>query len=145
MKIVLLDIQGIKCDSCPWANMKVPASDYAQWLNKPCPCCNANLLTQADFDTVQKMLKFELWINRLVGWTARFQRNKPVLEEFKMNGTGKLQKIKCSQIGDNTDHVYIDEKSRTIFFKDEAAHYEKNLQATKNDFNRITCKKTDST
>ena len=58
---------GIKCDtpSCDFVDMSVKVEDYHLWLNRPCPKCGANLLTQADYDTLQKQLKRAEMINKL--------------------------------------------------------------------------------
>lgn len=47
-----LEISGIKCDnpSCDYSDMSVKFEDYKDWLNKPCPLCGENLLTQKCHD-----------------------------------------------------------------------------------------------
>jgi len=52
-------VKGIKCDTvlCDYVDMEVPFTDYPQWLNRPCPKCGANLLTQADFDAVISLVR----------------------------------------------------------------------------------------
>lgn len=49
-----LDVHGLKCDNpnCDWSDMSVPFSDYESSINKPCPKCGENLLTQEDYDQV---------------------------------------------------------------------------------------------
>lgn len=49
-----LDVHGLKCDNpnCNWSDMSVPFSDYEKSINKPCPECGENLLTQDDYDQV---------------------------------------------------------------------------------------------
>jgi len=49
---------GIKCDNpnCDYVDESVRITEYDQWLNKPCPKCGENLLTQEDYDKVQIML-----------------------------------------------------------------------------------------
>lgn len=55
------NIKGIKCDAmgCGWSNMDVEWDDIdattAEWLNKPCPKCGANLLTEEDVESTKKM------------------------------------------------------------------------------------------
>jgi hypothetical protein len=51
-------IKGIKCDNCDYADMEVPFSDYTNWINKPCPKCGENLLTQQDYDLCKSMEGF---------------------------------------------------------------------------------------
>lgn len=52
-------IGGIQCDNkaCDFTDLSVKVQDYDKWLNKPCPKCSSNLLTQSDYDSVQQMLK----------------------------------------------------------------------------------------
>ncbi len=45
-----LKISGIKCDNCSYKDDSVKFEDYLEWLNKPCPDCGENLLTQKDYD-----------------------------------------------------------------------------------------------
>jgi hypothetical protein len=46
----------IKCDNvdagCDYYASGVKEEDYGDWLNKACPKCGENLLTQADYDFV---------------------------------------------------------------------------------------------
>ena len=41
-------IQGIKCDNekCDYADPTVQYEEYPNWINKPCPACGENLLTE---------------------------------------------------------------------------------------------------
>lgn len=49
---MILTISGIRCDNpeCNYRHDEVALSDYGEWLNKPCPHCGENLLTEADFN-----------------------------------------------------------------------------------------------
>jgi len=60
-----LDIHGIKCDNsnCDYSDMSVPVSDYENWINKPCPKCGENLMTQTDFDETIKWLELAEIVN----------------------------------------------------------------------------------
>lgn len=49
-------ISGIKCDACEYRDDDVQLEQYPDYVNKPCPECGANLLTEADFKTVQLMI-----------------------------------------------------------------------------------------
>ena len=53
-----VNIKGIKCDNpdCDYKDMEVPFSDYTNWLNKPCPKCGKNLLTEQDYQMCKVML-----------------------------------------------------------------------------------------
>lgn len=50
-----LKVHGIKCDHCPYNDMSVQPEEYDAWLNRPCPDCGENLLTQEDYDALKKM------------------------------------------------------------------------------------------
>lgn len=87
---LVFNISGIKCDhpECNYRDDSVRLEDYPQWLNKPCPLCGSNLLTQADYDTL-------LLLTGLVGKlseTVPQVHDEEQLETFKinMNGTGKI-------------------------------------------------------
>ena len=42
---------GLKCDNpeCDYVNMDIPRNEYEKWVNKPCPKCGENLLTEEDY------------------------------------------------------------------------------------------------
>jgi hypothetical protein len=56
------EFKGIKCDNpkCDWKDMSIEWIDFdttvKEWLNKPCPKCGANLLTEEDVESTRKML-----------------------------------------------------------------------------------------
>lgn len=62
-------VGGLKCDAegCDYRDDTVTLASYPEWLNKPCPLCGANLLTQKDFDEVNRLLALTAKINSLVG------------------------------------------------------------------------------
>lgn len=66
---------GIKCDNpeCCYADETVKVEDYKDWLNKPCPECGSNLLTQADYDNVQMLIKVAKLLNKKVYGVRRKQ------------------------------------------------------------------------
>ena len=67
MNAVDYKIGGIKCDNpdCDFKDMTVEFKDYSAWLNKPCPKCGANLLTQADLETSKALIKIVNIVNML--------------------------------------------------------------------------------
>lgn len=73
-KLLETHIGGIKCDApgCGWHEDSVEWDDMhveiAAWLNKPCPKCGANLLTEADANTVVTWYKFSSIVNKYFGW-----------------------------------------------------------------------------
>lgn len=67
-KFVLLNISGIKCDNpnCDYRNNEVRFEDYAKWIDKPCPKCGQNLLTQQDYNFCLNMMKQVDVINNVI-------------------------------------------------------------------------------
>ena len=52
-----LEVGGLKCDNpnCDYSDMTVPFEDYESSVNKPCPKCGENLLTQEDYDQIVQL------------------------------------------------------------------------------------------
>lgn len=44
------------------------SNDIKEYLNKPCPKCNSNLLTEKDYKAFKSLIKFVNIINFLFGW-----------------------------------------------------------------------------
>lgn len=90
-----LSIKGIKCDNpkCDYHNDNVEFREYEQWLNKPCPKCGANLLTQKDFDNTKMLIRLAEIFNNILPTPK--SNEKSVFFNIEMNGTGKIDfKIK---------------------------------------------------
>jgi hypothetical protein len=51
MKNIEITETGLKCDSptCDWKDESIKHEDFINWVNKPCPICKENLLTEEDF------------------------------------------------------------------------------------------------
>lgn len=90
-KIMTLNIKGIKCDHCDYSDMEVEVVDYPDWLNRPCPKCGENLLTDADYQTVLYMTEVARMMNGLsVDAPVEKTQGKGNLKvTFDLNGTGK--------------------------------------------------------
>jgi len=56
---------GIQCDSCDWTDVTVKFADFDHWLNKPCPKCGANLLTEEDYLNAKKTMAMVDYVNSL--------------------------------------------------------------------------------
>ncbi|WP_054697678.1 hypothetical protein [Syntrophomonas palmitatica] len=92
MKALKIHIQGIKCDNptCDYRNPTVEFKDYEKWINKPCPLCGANLLTEEDIKAIKRLYRTANWIN----WILRpfIKTDAPRAKvAAEMNGTGKLK------------------------------------------------------
>lgn len=83
-----LNINGIKCDSCDYKDINVHMEDYDQWLNRPCPVCGNNLLTEPDYELVQQLTLLVETQNRNMPVN---NTNEPILTAtLEMNGSGSL-------------------------------------------------------
>lgn len=51
-------VKGIQCDNpdCDYVNEEVQYEDYPEWLNKPCPECGENLLTEEDYNMLKAII-----------------------------------------------------------------------------------------
>ena len=85
-----LNIKGIKCDSkdCDYDEPNIVADKYSEWLNKPCPECGANLLTQADYDAVEMLMLVTEKINKYCPQSE--EGDKTATVSIGMDGTGKM-------------------------------------------------------
>lgn len=50
-----LEATGLQCDNpkCDWVDASIKMDDYKDWLNKPCPKCGQNVLTEEDHVNAQ--------------------------------------------------------------------------------------------
>jgi hypothetical protein len=89
-KAFLYNIHGIKCDnpSCSYNDSAVPLEDYAQWLNRPCPLCGGNLLTQKDYDAVLSYIESVAIANQLIGNVTLPPSLKRKRYRMSLNGSG---------------------------------------------------------
>ena len=90
MNQLKINIGGIKCDNkeCNFKDMSVQFEDYDNWLNKPCPKCGCNLLTQKDFDTVKILIDLTAIVNECVPEVAEDEELFKMSVEF--NGTSRV-------------------------------------------------------
>ena len=51
-------VMGIKCDNpdCYFVDTTVTYEHYPEYINKPCPLCGQNLLTQNDYDMCKTLM-----------------------------------------------------------------------------------------
>lgn len=84
-----LNIKGIKCDNpkCDYNNMDVKVTEYDKWLNKPCPKCGENLLTEEDYRNVQFLIEFTGIANKIF---PGIEDDEIVAVNVEMNGTGEI-------------------------------------------------------
>jgi predicted nucleic-acid-binding Zn-ribbon protein len=86
-------VGGIKCDNktCDYHLDEVKFKNYDVWVNRPCPKCGSNLLTERDYVAITKLHKIMnskpmQWLNWLFKKLGFRQGNATI----EMNGTGKI-------------------------------------------------------
>lgn len=103
---------GLQCDntSCDWKDETINYDTYKDWLNKPCPKCGENVLTEQDYKNAEAIrLSIEI-VNSL---------SPEQLEELnKSLGIHSLQDLKNMPMFKNTqgldDVNEYDEVSMTV-------------------------------
>lgn len=88
-----MKVKGIKCDAvpCDYHDDSVSSSDYANFVNKPCPKCGANLLTEKDYQAFLTLEKFaNSSLIKFINKVAGFFGSKPKTYSVEMNGSGKV-------------------------------------------------------
>lgn len=90
MKNIEFISSGIKCDNenCNFKDESVEFNQYNDWINKPCPLCGSNLLTERDYQNVLHLLKFVEIANQSEK-NESFKGDTTKLN-VKMDGTGKM-------------------------------------------------------
>ena len=86
-----LDIHGIKCDNpnCDFEDMNVSSSDYDKWVNKPCPKCGQNLLTEEDYRNTLFLMEITKIANKIY---PQMKDDEPIASmKIEMNGTGDMK------------------------------------------------------
>lgn len=88
-------IRGIKCDNheCDFIDVDVTYKDYSQYLNKPCPKCGENLLTDHDYNLCKRLSRFTLILS-VLGWpihvgailVSKKYRNQQYNVAYKITG-----------------------------------------------------------
>lgn len=88
-------ISGIQCDACDFRDDEVKLEQYPEYVNKPCPECGANLLTEADFKTVQLMIGMSEVINAVAAAdlipVARDGEMVEIDLPISLDGSGKIK------------------------------------------------------
>jgi DNA-directed RNA polymerase subunit RPC12/RpoP len=76
----------IECDHCDFKiknNSKDPNQSIEAYLNKPCPKCGKNLLTEKDYADYKRTMKVINWLNKWFSWLTIFSSKKG----YKAKGT----------------------------------------------------------
>lgn len=73
--IVIKQEYLIECDYCEYKIMNIeqdPHADISRYVNRPCPWCSENLLTEKDYQQYQKTLRIINWLNKWFSWLTIF-------------------------------------------------------------------------
>ncbi len=92
---VTIEVGGIKCDNpeCGYTDPTAKRENFKDYLNKPCPECGENLLTQEDIDAVEAMEVMAKEINGLFPDLDTSEEKHCIKAE--MNGTGTVEFKDC--------------------------------------------------
>lgn len=103
-KAVRIQSDGIKCDYCDWNDPHVHFRNYAFWHNRPCPKCGYNLLTDADYKAVKRLVFMVSIINiilfpvmliinylKLVGLISEDREDETIVAKAEMDGSGHFK------------------------------------------------------
>lgn len=82
-ELVTANIQGIKCDNgdCDYNDPTVSFDDYQDYINKPCPKCGENLLTESDYKHTVNILEFAKHFNQMVNMIAKPEESDTISDE----------------------------------------------------------------
>jgi len=86
-KNISFEISGIKCDNtdCDYVDETVKFDNYEQWLNKPCPKCGENLLTESDYELTKKVMSVTKTINEIPESEMRKRFGKGEVKTYDVN------------------------------------------------------------
>jgi len=91
-----INVGGIKCDNkeCDFNDMSVKFEEYTEWLNKPCPKCGSNLLTQQDYDAIKTMIDIVGIVNEVVPEVKEDEQLYKMSVDFHGDGKATFSDIK---------------------------------------------------
>lgn len=80
---------AVKCDNpnCDYINKNVAIEDFHDWVNKPCPNCGSNLLTNRDYTTLKRLLFLFGILNILL---PEEKESKKTNVTFRSDGSGNV-------------------------------------------------------
>jgi hypothetical protein len=64
---IVEESQGLQCDNqkCDWTDVTIGVETMKDWINKPCPKCGENVLTEHDYNLARKMNDVIDFVNTL--------------------------------------------------------------------------------
>lgn len=88
---ITIEVSGLKCDApnCDYYDHEAKYENYEKYVNKPCPKCGANLLTEADMRTCKLMEAAAAVVNATT--TVPDGSRNTIRTRMHMNGSGKIR------------------------------------------------------
>ena len=102
--------EGLICDNpnCDFEDMSIKFSDYKNWINKPCPKCGDNLLTEEDYNEATKLINTVNLINSLTKEELAILESLVDIEKLKVTDLLKdLVNVELSDISKDKVKVTI--------------------------------------
>lgn len=92
MEPIEYNVYGIKCDNkeCDYSDMDIKFEDYPDWVNKPCPRCGANLLTEEDLRSTKMLVEIIKDANKMVKDLNIDTSGSKVKVGVDMDGSGAI-------------------------------------------------------
>jgi len=54
-KNIEIEDTGLQCDNCDWKDKSITFDIYKNWIDKPCPKCGENVLTEEDYTNAETL------------------------------------------------------------------------------------------
>lgn len=104
-------IHGIKCDNpdCNFKDMAVKFEDYEEYVNKPCPLCGENLLTQQDYDKCRLVMSITNLANKIFKMPDDYDGSEDVIAHMDFEGGKMISKVAPAQTFDQTKNPEINQ------------------------------------
>lgn len=87
----LVKCDNVSCDFVVDSKTGDINEDSIEYINKPCPKCRENLLTETDYLNHQKVVKMINFINKWFSWLTIFLRENDKEKEYVVNTHRKIQ------------------------------------------------------
>lgn len=91
MERIIYNTSGLKYDNqtCDWVDKTIPYTEWLSWIDKPCPKCQSNLLTESDYLNAITIFALVDDINKLSDedFNQLYETNKElftIMESFNM-------------------------------------------------------------
>lgn len=94
----VLKFNGLKCDHCDWEDKTIPYETWSQWVDKFCPKCGENVLTQEDYTQVKEL------VEAITGAIEKVKNMSPEqLAEAEARAPAELKNVKSIEFSFQKD------------------------------------------